>query len=440
MRILHISSSDVTGGAARGAYRIHQSLLQAGVASRMLVANKCAGEESIVLPDLSRRLDHRLWRRSRRQLISIEERRIARSHQPGAELFSTANSSYVGCWDGALRNASVLNLHWVAGFVDYPSFFAALPPGKPLVWTLHDINPLTGGCHYAGPCEKFTSRCGACPQLSSKRERDASRRGFDVKAKAYARLDADRVVLVAPSTWIAGEARRSALLGRFRVECIPYGLDLDVFRPLDRDAARKAFGIQAHERIILFVSDYLHNRRKGLDLLLSAIGSIEAKADVVLASVGNGVTPEIGGIRSLHLGRVDSDRVLSMIYNIADVFVIPSREENLGQTAIEATACGCPVVGFAVGGVPDIIEEGRTGFLAAPFDIRQLRDAIEAAIASRGAFAAACRLRAERLFGLDALARAYQSLYLETLKGQDQAGAYLGLNMRKRSFENVGRL
>jgi glycosyltransferase involved in cell wall biosynthesis len=415
LSIVHISTDDGTKGASRAAYRLHRGLLQVGVASRMLVANKRADDDSVVLPDLSRRLDHRLRRRTQRQLISIDQRRIARC--PRSEFFSLARSArYIGCWDEAVRNASVLNLHFVVGFVDYPSFFAALPPGKPLVWTLHDINPLTGGCHYAGSCEKFTSRCGACPQLGSTREHDLSRRGFDIKAKAYARLHADRVVLVAPSTWVAAEAQRSALLGRFRVKHIPNGLDLDVFRPRDRKAARKAFGIQADERVILFVSDSLRNHRKGLDLLLSAIESVEAKANLVLASVGDGATPEIGGIRRLHVGRIDSDYLLSLFYNIADVFVIPSREDNLPQTAVEATACGCPVVGFDIGGLSDIIEEGQTGFLTAPFDIRQLRDAIEATIVRRDAFSAACRLRAERLFGLETQVKAYQSLYSEILK------------------------
>jgi glycosyltransferase involved in cell wall biosynthesis len=417
----------VTGGAARAAHRLHQGLLREDVASRMLVANKSADDDNIALPDLSRRLDCQLWRRGRQKLISIEERGITQSRRAGTDFFSTARSAYIGCWEEAVRNASIINLHWVAGFLDYSSFFAALPTSKPLVWTLHDLNPLTGGCHYAGSCEKFRNRCGACPQLRSTRERDSSRRVFDVKATAYARLDAERVVLIAPSTWIAGEARRSALLGRFRIEHIPNGLDLQVFQPRNRDAARKTFGIKAEERVMLFVSDDLHNSRKGLDLLLSAIESIEARANVVLVSVGIGAMPHIGGSRRLHFGRVDSDYLLSVIYSMADVFVITSREDNLPQTALEAIACGCPVVGFSVGGLPDIIEDGETGFLTPPFDIYQLRDAIEAAITRRSALSAACRLRAERLFDLDSQARAYRSLYMEIVKprkceSQDQVG------------------
>lgn len=413
LRILHVSANDITGGAARAAYRLHRSLLQAGVTSRMLVANKRADDESIFLPSLSHRLARRLRRLVQRQLISIDERRIIRLRQRGSELFSTARSSYIDCWDGALSNASVIHLHWVAGFVDYPSFFAALPPDKPLVLTLHDVNPMTGCCHYAGTCDRFTKRCGACPQLSSGRDRDPSRRAFDVKAEAYRCLASDRVVLAAPSTWIAGEARRSALLGGFRVEHIPNGLDLDVFRPCEREEVRRAFGIRDEERVILFVSDSLHNPRKGLDLLLSAVESIQGKANLLLASVGNGTLPEVGGIRRVHFGRIDSDSLLALIYNIADVFALPSREDNLPQTGVEAIACGCPVVGFAVGGIPDIIEEGRTGFLAAPFNIRQLRDAIEVAIVDRDAFSAACRLRAEHLFSLERQAKAYQNLYSE---------------------------
>jgi glycosyltransferase involved in cell wall biosynthesis len=205
-------------------------------------------------------------------------------------------------------------------------------------------------------------------------------------------------------------------LGRFQVEHIPYGLDLDVFCPRDRDAVRNSFGFQAHERVILFVSDYLNNHRKGLDLLLSAIEGIEAKQDLVLLLVGGGLMPKGNAIRSVHFGRVESDLILSLVYNIADVFVIPSREEQFGQTAAEATACGCPVVGFAVGGVTDIVEETRTGFLVPPFNIRELRDGIETVMVRRDVFSAACRARAERLFGRETQALGYKKLYLSLLE------------------------
>jgi glycosyltransferase involved in cell wall biosynthesis len=415
LRVLHISTSDIIGGAARAAYRLHRGLLQVGIPSSMLVASKFADDESVIVPHRSRRLDLRLRRVVRRRLTSMTERRITRSLRAGLECFSTARSGYIGCWKGISRDVSVINLHWTAGFIDYPSFFGALPPDRALVWTLHDIHAFTGGCHYAGPCEAFSMRCGSCPQLDSTREWDDSRRTFNIKARAYARLNADRAAVVAPSTWIADGARRSTLLGRFQVEHIPYGLDLDVFYPRDRDAARKSFGFHAHERVILFVSDYLNNHRKGLDLLLSAIEGIEAKQNLVLLLVGRGPVPKVA-LRSVYFGRLESDLILSLAYNIADVFVIPSREEQFGQTAAEATACGCPVVGFAIGGVTDIVEQARTGFLAPPFDIRQLRDGIETAMVRRDAFSAACRARAERLFGLETQARGYKKLYLSLLE------------------------
>ena len=416
MRVLHINTSDLSGGAARAAYRTHRGLLELGVSSRMLVAHKSSDDPSIFQPDLSRRLDLRVRRQIRRRLLSIQQRTIDLSRQPGSELFSAARSAYLGCWDMPLQGASLINLHWTASFLDPSSFFAAVPKGKPLVWTLHDINPLTGGCHYAGPCERFTDHCGFCPQLGSTRERDISHKGFGVKSEAYRRLDHRGTAIVASCRSVAAQARRSALLGHLRIEQIPLGLDLSIFRPHDREACRKAMNIQQKDRVVLFICQTLKNRRKGLDLLLSAVEAIEPKSTLVLMSVGSGMLPQIDGIRSLNLGVIESDRLLSLIYNVADVFAIPSREENLALTALEATACGCPVVGFSIGGLPDIIEDGRTGYLAAPFEIRQLRDAIEAAIRGRDNLSPACRLRAETLFSLETHAKAYQCLYSEMLK------------------------
>jgi glycosyltransferase involved in cell wall biosynthesis len=377
----------------------------------MLVANKGTDDKEVIVPHLSRRLDHRLRRHIRRRLRSMRERRVARVCKPGSEIFSTSGTGYMDCSPETSRNDSVVHLHWVARFIDYKSFFAALPRDKALVWTLHDMNPFTGGCHYSDSCERFLTHCGACPQLDSNQEWDISRRTFDVKSKAFADLNFDRVALVAPSAWIAREARRSALFGRFRIERIPLGLDLNVFRPHDRGAIRRSFGIQDTERVILFVCDFLENRRKGLDLLVSAIKEIKAKSNLVLVSVGTGVTPDIDGVRRIHVGRVNCDRILCLLYNIADVFVIPSREDNLPQTPVEALACGCPVVGFLVGGLPDIVKDGETGYLVRKFDVRELRSAIETAIARRDVLLTACRTRSECLFDIAKQAQAYMKLY-----------------------------
>ncbi len=416
MKILHIAANDIIGGAARAANLLHRGLRGIGVESAMLVSDKRSDDPTVTIPSLSRRVDHRLERFSRRKVVSFEERRIAKLRQPGSEFFSTPRTAYVGFWGDAVSGASILNLHLVARFVDYKDFFEAIPRRIPIVWTMHDINAFTGGCHYANGCEKFVIHCGACPQLHSQRSRDAAWHTFALKADIYAKLDRERVAVVGASAWMTREARRSALLGRFRVEHIPYGIDLTVFRPRNHHAIKTAFGIQPHERTILFVSDVIDLRRKGVDLFLSAVRELKNKSNVVLVSVGNGSMPKIDGIRSLHLGRIESDFILSLVYNLADVFVIPSREEGFGLTAVEANASGCPVVGFAVGGIPDIVEDGQTGFIAAPFEIRQLRDAIEKAIEQRDQMAAACRARAERLFALEHQARAYAKLYGELMR------------------------
>ena len=237
----------------------------------MLVASKRTDDDSVILPDLSRRIDHRLRRYGRRKLIAREERHIARSRQPRSEFFFTDRSAYTGCFGKAMQDLSLLNLHSLIGFVDYSSFFAMLPPDKPVVWTLHDVNPFTGGCLYTAGCDKFTLACGACPVLGSKNAEDLASSIFRRKRAAYHGLSPDLVRIVAPSRWLAAEAKRSTLFRQFEVATIPNGLDTELFQPRDKAAARELFGISPTCKVVMFVAEWLGTYRKGIDLWLQRL-------------------------------------------------------------------------------------------------------------------------------------------------------------------------
>jgi glycosyltransferase involved in cell wall biosynthesis len=214
---------------------------------------------------------------------------------------------------------------------------------------------------------------------------------------------------------MARQLGKSTLAKRFQIEFIPNGVDLDVFRPCAREAVRQALGLQTNDKVILFVSHALDTYRKGGDQIACAIETMSSTSDLVLMTIGAGNLRLNTGIRRMHLGSVESDLLLSVAYNAADVCVVPSREDNLPQTAIEALACGCPVVGFSVGGLVDIVESGQTGFLVEPFNIRQLREGVELLLnrrAGRAGISRDCRARAELLFGLETQASAYMKLYL----------------------------
>jgi len=416
-QIVQVSTYDMTGGAARAAYRLHLALRDLGVNSRMLVQHKQSDDlNTEEWPEPPSGLPAKAIRRLRSlKKLPLKLRMYRTVRPPNAEMFSLAESAHRNIPISSLDRADVIHLHWIAGFIDYRSFFETLPKNKPVVLTAHDVNPITGGCHYAGTCEKFISHCGACPGLGSTYFYDLSYCTFELKAKAYETLHPEQVTFVAPSRWMAGQLGKSTLASRFRIELIPYGVDLDVFRPCARGAVRQALGLQKNDKVILFVSHAIDTYRKGGDQAVSAIEAMSSTGDLVLMTVGAGNLRLNSGIRRMDLGRVESDLLLSLAYNAADVCVVPSREDNLPQTAIEALACGCPVVGFSVGGLLDIVETGRTGFLAEPFDIRHLREGVELLLnrpAERAAITQDCRARAERLFGLETQARAYVKLYL----------------------------
>lgn len=411
MRVVHVSTYDITGGAARAAFRLHNALSESGVDSTMFVRNKASGLSSVV-EYKPFGLGGRIRSRIRFARLQSAVNRYRATRPPHLEAFDDDRSSHVRAI-AQLPPSDIVHLHYVCGFIDQPSFLQNLPPDIPVVWTVHDIAPLTGGCHYANGCSRYLQSCGKCPQLGSASESDLSRQVWNRKntSLTYVR---SRLHFVAPSRWVGNEVCTSSLTRGIPVSVIPYGLDTSVFAPKDRASCKLALGIELSKRVVLFVSDSVDNRRKGMHLLLEAMQQLADVENLLLISVGRNSPPPIGRLSVQHLGPISNDVFLSIAYNAADVFVIPSLEEQFGLTALESLACGTPAVGFNVGGIPDVIVDEKTGLLAAAGDAGSLAAALRRLLgneALRSAMGEAARAVTTEFFSQSRCATRHRELY-----------------------------
>jgi glycosyltransferase involved in cell wall biosynthesis len=413
VKITHINTYDLAGGAARAAYRLHTGLLAVGQESRLLVQRKESADNTVLAftpprdaPTWFRRaMKYRLLRQGRKPITSLRS---------GSTHVSDDRSEHNGDVLRQLPSSDILNLHWVAGFFDYGSFFRKVPASLPIVWTLHDMNPFTGGCHFDGGCGKFQDHCGACPQIGSSKPEDFSSRVWKRKKEAFAAVRANRIQIVAPSRWLAAEAKKSSLFGHLPVTVIPYGLETDRFQPRDRHFSRQLFEIPSEAKVVLFVADWANEKRKGLDLLLDAIRGLANLPDLFLFAIGRNAGSKVAGLPGRTIDYVRDDLTLSLIYSAADVFVVPSREDNLPNTALEALSCGLPTVAFEAGGTSDIVRDGATGTLVPVGDVLALQSAIGSLLNDperRGRMAVESRRIAIQEYKLDIQARRYVALY-----------------------------
>jgi glycosyltransferase involved in cell wall biosynthesis len=415
MRIVHLSTFDYRGGAARSAYRLHKGLERIGYDSSMLVREKSSPDPKARAFSPATDIVRRLRRRLRREFIQRDFLRYGASRPAGLEAFSDDRTPHGDFVARAIGACDIVHLHWVAGFLDYQTFFPAVPRSRPVVWTLHDMNAFTGGCHYDLGCGKYADVCGSCPQLGSSEPRDLAHQVWLRKQDSLAKVDPDSFHIVTPSRWLAEEVKRSGLLARFSVHVIPYGIDVAAFAPRDRVAARDVLGIPQDANILLFLADVITNSRKGFDLLMQALPDCaKSVKQLTLMSLGHNPPQRDLGIPWLHYDFVNDERLLSLMYSAADVFVIPSRQDNLPNTVVEALACGVPAVGFDVGGIPDMVRPGITGLLVPPDDVPALCAAIVELFEDptrRRKMATNCRRIAVEEYPLELQARRYSDLY-----------------------------
>jgi glycosyltransferase involved in cell wall biosynthesis len=265
-------------------------------------------------------------------------------------------------------NPDLINLHWING--GYLQIETLAKYNKPIVWTLHDMWAFTGGCHYTEDCDRYTQSCGACPQLTSNSDWDLSRWIWQRKAKAWKNLN---LTLVTPSHWMAKCASRSSLFANSRIEVIPNGIDLNAYKPIERNLAKNLLGLPQNKRIILFGAMWATSViRKGFHLLqpvFQQLRQLNQSQDIELAifGVSSPANPPDFGFPTHYFGKLSDDFSLSILYAAADVFISTSLQDNLPNTILEALACGTPCVAFKIGGMPDSIEHQSNGYLAEPF-------------------------------------------------------------------------
>ncbi|MCG6879060.1 MAG: glycosyltransferase [Deltaproteobacteria bacterium] len=419
MKILHISTYDIKGGAARATERLHRGLRELGEDSQILVRDKKSEDPAVIASG---------WENSPvpggRQFIlnTAVQTYYIDSHR--TELSDTFFSlGYPGCDISQLdivRDADIINLHWIARYQSPMTLHRLFLLGKPVVWTLHDQWPFTGGCHYAAGCEKYRKDCNRCPQLSNDT--------FDLPAAVLkdklALFKSADLTIVSPSRWLATCAGASRLFMDLRIEVIPNSVETDVFAPIPKAVACRSLGLSPNTLSILFASERGNEKRKGFQKLIAAIKccsehdgfrSLIKANKIKLISFGyfhNGM--DSAGIPLETLGYLDSNEKIAMAYCASDFFVLPSLEDNLPNTMLEAMSCGTPVLAFDVGGIPDAIQNGITGELIPSGDVRKMADAILSLLfddKSRKKMQQNCRKLVLEKFSLDVQARQYLKLY-----------------------------
>jgi glycosyltransferase involved in cell wall biosynthesis len=373
MKVLHLATHDHFGGAARAAFRQHLALRGAGIDSRMLVRHKHTDDPHVQVFTGDRDWSSRVLRTIRRAWIGHREKSSRVSDKigltdPRADLLRFAGPE--------MADADIINFHKTERFVDLPALFASLPASKPVVITLHDLSPITGGCDYPGNCKRFMQTCGSCPMLDSQQENDYSREIFKVRQAAYGTRDKRKLALAANSRWTLENARSSGLTANCPAEVIHYGLDQDVYHPRNRAIAREALGIGANESVICFAAHNVGYPHKGGSQLAEALNKLKSDRPIHLLTMGSGLMQVPSSFRHTHFGRIENDSLQSLVYRASDVFVIPSLEEAFGQTALEAIGCGTVVAGFAVGGIVDTVQNDLNGMLVARGDPGALGEAI----------------------------------------------------------------
>ncbi|HBH13178.1 MAG TPA: glycosyl transferase family 1 [Clostridiales bacterium] len=412
MKILIVNTFDIQGGAARAAYRLHRALLDFGIDSQMLVQSKTSDDATVA---------GRVNKTKIQRVIGLF--RPTLDAMPLKFYKNRTDMLFSPMWLplGGIVNAieaidpDVVHLHWICGGMIRIEDLGRIK--KPIIWSLHDMWPFTGGCHYDKGCGKYRFGCCSCPVLGSKQMNDLSQNIFTRKQETFKEID--NLTVVGLSSWLADCAKKSLLFSHNQVINLPNPIDTVRFRTVDKVQARMALNLPLSKKLILYgAMSATSDPRKGYTELIKALNMLPKTNDIELVVFGSSQPknePKFS-FSSHYLGHLN-ETSLQLLYCAADVMVVPSLQENLSNAIMESLACGTPVVCFNIGGNGDLVLHKYNGYLAEPFSPVDLAKGINWVLCSpdNATLSKNARERVVRCFDSELVAKQYVKLYESVL-------------------------
>ena len=417
MKILILNTSELTGGAAVAANRLMKALRKSGIDTTMLVRDKKTNDPNVVSVNtsfISEKINfiRFVWERV---IIFL----CNHFHRNTLFQVSIANTGVDISSHPLVQEADVIHLHWInQGFLSLQDIRKLTRLGKPIVWTMHDMWPCTGICHYSFGCNFFMKECGNCSFLDSKNQKDLSYRVFYQKSF----LGTSKIHIVTVSSWLKDLARKSLLTKKLSISVIPNVIDTQLFSPSNKRNAREKLSLPLDKKIILMGAARINDPIKGFTYLRKALSVLKKrsteKMDEILLVLFGDIRGEDSFLQNLpvsfvSMGFLGNASKIAQLYAATDITVVPSLYETFGQTLIEAMACGCPTVSFNNSGQTDIIDHKKNGYLAKYKDVDDLASGIQWALdnCDKPGLAESCVNKVQLHYQESVIAEKYIALY-----------------------------
>jgi len=418
LRIVHLNASPA-GGAFVAAQRLSESLNNIqGVSSAHLVFEGKSGDYLLWANSFIKRkiafFKHALEKLDFLRFEKNKTIRFAFSHAPfGIDILKIPE----------VQNADIVHLHWVnKGFLSLEGIESLLDSNKKIVWTSHDMWPFTGGCYHPRGCENYAHGCGNCQYLKSPGPNDLSQRVYERKHKIWGNGE---IKFALPSHWLLARANFSGVISdrqNSRMKVIPNPIDIGYFRPatdIEKGDAIEFFGLKNNVHTLMFSAANLANKAKGFAEFKGICNLLKTQGfEIQAIIIGDSREMELDmGIPMKHLGFVSDLSILRKAYWCSSIYVTTSHEENLPTTIMESLACGIPVAAFSVGGIPEMIVENETGYLAEKLDFTNLANSISNHLSLNKEtikkICENCEKFAVENYASDKIAREYLDFYLQ---------------------------